>query len=278
MILQRLATSIRRQDWFTVLIETLIVVLGVFLGIQLGNWNEARNDRAREQEYYVQILKDLRSGVEMAQITFNTARIFDEHGDYLDAALEDPSFEIEEPDYFVLSVARAGYVRFPVINRHTINELESIGGLTLLSDRQVKNAILDYYDFASNSSQWNELLRAQQLIYKNAHIGLLSREVEREIATKISTFEGDLAPWEQLKADFGPEGLGVDVRTAEEILQEARMRPDFPGALATMEVVHSRLELRAALIEERAEALIAIIEEHIGATPSPADVALREPE
>jgi hypothetical protein len=106
----------------------------------------------------------------------------------------------------------------------------------------------------------------------------LSREVEREIATKISTFEGDLAPWEQLKADFGPEGLGVDVRTAEEILQEARMRPDFPGALATMEVVHSRLELRAALIEERAEALIAIIEEHIGATPSPADVALREPE
>ncbi|MEM5518639.1 hypothetical protein WNY37_16900 [Henriciella sp. AS95] len=26
MILQRLATSIRKQDWFTVLIETLIVV------------------------------------------------------------------------------------------------------------------------------------------------------------------------------------------------------------------------------------------------------------
>ena len=42
MILQRLATSIRKQDWFTVFIETLIVVLGVFLGIQLGNWNEAR--------------------------------------------------------------------------------------------------------------------------------------------------------------------------------------------------------------------------------------------
>ena len=41
MILRRL-TSIRKQDWFAVVIETLIVVMGVYLGIQLGNWNEAR--------------------------------------------------------------------------------------------------------------------------------------------------------------------------------------------------------------------------------------------
>ena len=46
MILRRLTTAFRKQDWFTVLIETLIVVLGVFLGIQLGNWNEARANRA----------------------------------------------------------------------------------------------------------------------------------------------------------------------------------------------------------------------------------------
>ena len=48
MILQRLATSIRKQDWFTVLIETLIVVLGVFLGLQVNNWNEARIERGVE--------------------------------------------------------------------------------------------------------------------------------------------------------------------------------------------------------------------------------------
>ena len=36
LILRRLATSIRKQDWFAVVIETLIVVMGVYLGIQLG--------------------------------------------------------------------------------------------------------------------------------------------------------------------------------------------------------------------------------------------------
>ena len=48
MILQRLATSIRKQDWFTVVIETMIVVFGVYLGIQLGNWNA---DRTAKRDY-----------------------------------------------------------------------------------------------------------------------------------------------------------------------------------------------------------------------------------
>ncbi|MFT5774992.1 MAG: hypothetical protein ACI9NG_000943 [Hyphomonas sp.] len=31
----------RKQDWFTVAVETLIVVFGVFIGLQVGNWNDA---------------------------------------------------------------------------------------------------------------------------------------------------------------------------------------------------------------------------------------------
>ena len=42
MILRRLTNAIRRRDWFTVVIETLIVVLGVFLGLQVNNWNVLR--------------------------------------------------------------------------------------------------------------------------------------------------------------------------------------------------------------------------------------------
>lgn len=41
MILRRLSTSIHRQDWFTVLVEIVIVVVGVFLGIRASNWNAA---------------------------------------------------------------------------------------------------------------------------------------------------------------------------------------------------------------------------------------------
>jgi hypothetical protein len=42
MIVRRLSDAFRRQDWFTVIVETLIVVFGVFFGLQVNNWNEAR--------------------------------------------------------------------------------------------------------------------------------------------------------------------------------------------------------------------------------------------
>ncbi|MDT8439894.1 MAG: hypothetical protein RQ729_12895 [Wenzhouxiangellaceae bacterium] len=59
MILRRLTTAFRKQDWFTVMVEILIVVLGVFLGIQVANWNDARIDQGRAQAYLERIGLDL---------------------------------------------------------------------------------------------------------------------------------------------------------------------------------------------------------------------------
>jgi hypothetical protein len=64
MILRRIASAFRRQDWFTVAVETMIVVMGVFLGLQVNNWNEAQRDREREALY----LERLHADVETAQI------------------------------------------------------------------------------------------------------------------------------------------------------------------------------------------------------------------
>ena len=266
MIFRRLKAHVEKENWFAVAIDFCIVVIGVFIGIQVANWNEAQNDRAREREYYVQMLGDLRADVAMAQIVAFDARRFDAHGDYLEKALNTPNFVIEDPNYFALSVARAGYTHFPVVNRHTIDELESVGGLTLLTDREVKEAVLDYYSATTNTDQWNTLLREMQLFYKDAHAGLLSREIERQIATKIATFDPEMKSWEDEKGEIGLDGLGIDLATAEAILREARERERFADALALMEAVHSRMELRSEFIEARAETLITIIEAHIGET------------
>ena len=51
MILRKLAEAIRRQNWFTVVLEIMIVVIGIFLGLQANDWNQARKDRALEVRY-----------------------------------------------------------------------------------------------------------------------------------------------------------------------------------------------------------------------------------
>jgi hypothetical protein len=63
MILQRLGTRLRQQDWFAVAIELLLVIAGVFLGIQVANWNEQRKERATEAAYLARIAQDARRDV-----------------------------------------------------------------------------------------------------------------------------------------------------------------------------------------------------------------------
>lgn len=44
MILRRLRTHVEAENWLAVAIDFVIVVIGVFIGIQVANWNEARKD------------------------------------------------------------------------------------------------------------------------------------------------------------------------------------------------------------------------------------------
>jgi prefoldin subunit 5 len=58
MILRSLAIALRKQDWVTVVIETLIVVFGVFIGLQANNWNEARQERVETHSMLERLERD----------------------------------------------------------------------------------------------------------------------------------------------------------------------------------------------------------------------------
>jgi hypothetical protein len=46
MILRRVIKHFRNQEWTAIFLDFLIVVVGVFVGLQVQNWNERRGDRA----------------------------------------------------------------------------------------------------------------------------------------------------------------------------------------------------------------------------------------
>jgi len=54
MILRRLADGIRAQNWFTVVLEVLIVVVGIFIALQVDGWNEGRK---KQQNIEAQLLR-----------------------------------------------------------------------------------------------------------------------------------------------------------------------------------------------------------------------------
>lgn len=59
MILTRIARALQKQDWVVVAIEIAVVVLGIFIGLRVDDWNEARKHRMEEALYIAQIIDDL---------------------------------------------------------------------------------------------------------------------------------------------------------------------------------------------------------------------------
>jgi hypothetical protein len=46
MLLRSISKHVKEQNWFAVFIDFFIVVVGVFIGIQVANWNETQNNKA----------------------------------------------------------------------------------------------------------------------------------------------------------------------------------------------------------------------------------------
>jgi hypothetical protein len=64
MILRRVVEHTKTQNWFAVLLDLFIVIIGVFIALEVANWNQARQDRQEERRYYGQLLVDLRSDLD----------------------------------------------------------------------------------------------------------------------------------------------------------------------------------------------------------------------
>ena len=63
MILKRLVDSIKNQDWFVVCIEIMIVVVGIFIGLQVDDWNEERTFHQAETELLYELKLELEASI-----------------------------------------------------------------------------------------------------------------------------------------------------------------------------------------------------------------------
>lgn len=174
MILRRLATSIRKQDWFTVFVETLIVVFGVFIGLQLSNWNDARAFDQLERNYLVQVKKEvaLNRRVTESQIAYVDTVV--ETGKRALAYLEsDRPCDADCAD-LLIDFFHASQV-WGTKRRLTIfGEMERLG---LPRDAEFRQTLLDLYRFLDG---W-DFVNLCPPAYREAVRGLISPEASEAL-------------------------------------------------------------------------------------------------
>jgi hypothetical protein len=79
MILRRVANALRAQNWTAIAIELVIVIVGVFIGTQVSNWNQQRLEKHETEVLLGQLQPELRNFIdfyESAKVYYDTTRAY----------------------------------------------------------------------------------------------------------------------------------------------------------------------------------------------------------
>jgi hypothetical protein len=148
MILRRIASAFRKQDWFTVAVETLIVVFGVFIGLQVNNWNAASQDRAREAIVLEQLTSEFSMAVgegQRAQVEAEASLVATR--DVLKAIRHGQ--EPDDSEAFLKTLGIAGeFVPGPTEPVTLVELMSGGGGLSALTSPDLRTALIRYHEIA----------------------------------------------------------------------------------------------------------------------------------
>ncbi|WP_340693951.1 hypothetical protein [Hyphomonas sp.] len=195
MILRRLTDALRKQDWFTVVIETLIVVFGVFIGLQVNNWNDGARDRSKEAIVLEQLAREFTSTVEAAKTAQVDAEVLLTATRDVLRVIRDGK-EPEDKAAFLQTLGRAGGFEPGPSEPVTLTELMTAGGLSELSSPDLRTALIRYHE---NADHQRELARLILQRVSAPHDGFhdaihVNPDFDPALGNRLDDYDWDLMP------------------------------------------------------------------------------------
>lgn len=168
MIFKRLAQAGRRQDWVTVALEFLILIAGIFLGLQATSWNEDRLARVSQEET-LNLLHD-ETLANLGRIDRRT-RYYERRLAQLTVVAEavaSGQLAVEDEQDFERGLAQVMFFAPVAINDAAFVALQESGAIAELDDKALLITLADY----RASLDW---IASQHGSFRNG-ISVLSRD------------------------------------------------------------------------------------------------------
>jgi hypothetical protein len=178
VITERFARYVRQHDWFAVLIEVGVVIVGLMLAFQLDGWVEQRGERRMEAEYVDRLIDDLEADVTAIQFAIDLATLRLRLVDLLMEVSRDPAAALSRPVEFLGAVNQAAFTYTPSLTTHTFEDLRSTGNMRLILNQNLKDALYDYYGFDQSQRQYRPLQFSTEHRHFELAAGVLSHEQE----------------------------------------------------------------------------------------------------
>jgi hypothetical protein len=250
MLPRQLVGSLRERDWVSLGVEVMIVVLGVFLGMEVSNWNEDRQNRALGASYLERIEADLEAELAIWEdflSYFSTTRT------HARSALDGFVAPKEQLDQtFLVDLYQSSQERSFSTRRATYEELVATGGLEYIQNRDLRAVLVLHYDLLER--------REATMMQLSDYREVLRSNMDHRVQSAIVEACGD----RYLTHTFGfvgielPENCSVELSPSL-VEQEIRRLHGSAVVLQTLRYQESLLTSRIASLENAVQSTTAML-------------------
>ena len=220
MLFRRISEHLKAQNWMAVCLDLVIVVLGIFLGLQVSQWYEQRQDISRGEA----VLERLRS--EFVVITAEARSAFETHQDQVQMlevvreSIAAGKVDPEQKALFLDGLKYAMSYHLGPSRSGTYIEILSSGQFRLLSDPELRSALSDYDDGVQKAdslfSVFQQNQRLQEPIFNRHFTREPTKRVEFETSpTGTMMIHGEIAGYDLDAMKYDEEYLGSLSRLIE---------------------------------------------------------------
>ena len=144
MLLRRIIKHVSEQNWTAIVIDFVIVVIGVFVGIQVSNWNEYVSTQRKAEHFTARLIEDIRLEAWAYEALIEYCDdLLDNAERAIDAITGDNGLSDEA---FLISAYRASNFGYNDRWRATFDELIATGEIGLINDEKVLATAIYVYN------------------------------------------------------------------------------------------------------------------------------------
>ena len=237
MILRRLAHHLREQNWTAIAIEFVLLVLGVFLGIQVANWNAEREANQKSAILTERLKADLRGEDWTYQFLIAYNREVLANANRAAGALEGKAALSDEA--LLIAAYRATQYRNRNQRGSTFDELIATGNIDLIRDRTLRDTAIRLYNLAVFDNLVQEGMQSR---YREAFRMSLPNDVQRALGERCGDRVSRPGDYTTIRGNLDyPCRTGLPAQAIVDSAQALRADPDI---LRTLRLRIAALETR----------------------------------
>jgi hypothetical protein len=180
MILRRIAQQALNQEWSVIAIELMIVIAGVYLGIQAQDWSTNRENREIERQHLSSLHDEISEMIEIDTRRVAAARDQLQAIESVARYFSGASTGMELTTDHCEAISRSHIYVGGILTPPTIEELLATGRLQLITNSALRSAIVSYSQKIEGYRQLNTDIQVDRLVLSRVYPSLITLKLQSQ--------------------------------------------------------------------------------------------------